>query len=134
LRFYEDVCNQVKNLKNAGCRPSLREEEVRSWKDYPLRTKELFPGWINEDEGLIKPLMRTLKKMYDGVSRHYWRFSTDLVVVSEFNVAGLGLGPGKETLAHKPNEYVEVAELRKAVDMYRAMLREISNHLSSKIK
>jgi putative selenium metabolism hydrolase len=134
LRFYEDVCNQVKNLKNAGCRPSLREEEVRSWRDYPLRTKELFPGWINEDEGLIKPLMRTLKKMYDGVSRHYWRFSTDLVVVSEFNAAGLGLGPGKETLAHKPNEYVEVAELRKAVDMYRAMLREISNHLSSKIK
>jgi len=134
MRLYEDVCAQVENLKSAGCRPSLREEEVKSWRDYPLRTKELFLGWINEDEDLIKPLMRALKKMYGSVSRHYWRFSTDLVVVSEFNAAGIGLGPGKETLAHKPNEYVEVAELRKAVDMYRVMLREISNHLSSKIK
>lgn len=33
--------------------------------------------------------------MYGSVSRHYWRFSTDLVVVSEFNAAGIGLGPGK---------------------------------------
>jgi putative selenium metabolism hydrolase len=134
MRVYEDVCNHVKDLKNAGCRPSLRVEEVKSWRDYPLHTKEFFSGWINEDENLIKPLMRTLKKMYSSVSRHYWRFSTDLVIVNEFDAAGLGLGPGKEALAHKPNEYVEVAELRKAVDMYRVMLREISNYLSSKIK
>jgi len=134
IKTYEDLCNQVKNLKKTECRPSLREEEVRSWRGYLLRTKELFPGWINEDVNLIKSLIESLKKTYSSVSRHYWRFSTDLVVVNEFDSEGLGLGPGDEILAHKPNEYVEIVELRKAVDMYRVMLRELSRYLSSKIK
>ncbi|MEM4823956.1 MAG: hypothetical protein QXV31_02840 [Zestosphaera sp.] len=122
-------------MKKTECRPSLREEEeVRSWRGYLLRTKELFPGWINEDVNLIKSLIESLKKTYSSVSRHYWRFSTDLVVVNEFDSEGLGLGPGDEILAHKPNEYVEIVELRKAVDMYRVMLRELSRYLSSKIK
>ncbi len=134
IKIYEDLCNQVKNLRKTGCRPSLREEEINSWRGYHLRTKELFPGWINEDVSLVKPLIRSLKKIYSNVSRHYWKFSTDLVILNEFNAEGLGLGPGEETLAHKPNEYVEVVELKKAVDMYRVLLQELSSHLSSKIK
>ena len=134
IKMYEDICKQVKNLKNTECSPSLREEEVKSWKGYVLHTKELFPGWVNEDADLTKSLIKSLKKTYDKVSKHYWRFSTDLVIINEFNAKGLGLGPGEETLAHKPNEYVEAIELRKAVDMYRVMLRELSNYLSSRIK
>lgn len=134
IRIYEDVCSQVKNLRNAGCKPLLREEETRSWKGYILRTKELFPGWINEDASLTKTLIGSLKKVYNNISRHYWRFSTDLVIVSEFNARGIGLGPGEETLAHKPNEYVEIAELRKAVDMYRLMFQELSSYLSSRVR
>lgn len=134
IKTYEDLCSQVKNLKKTECRPSLREEETTSWRGYPLRAKELFPGWINDDVSLAKSLIGSLKKIYSNFSRHYWRFSTDLVIVSEFNAEGLGLGPGDETLAHKPNEHVEVAELRKAVDMYRVMFQGLSSYVSSRMK
>jgi succinyl-diaminopimelate desuccinylase len=44
-------------------------------------------------------------------------------------LAGLGapiviFGPGNDELAHKPDEYIEIADLEKAVEVYTKILKQ----------
>ncbi|MEM2021235.1 MAG: M20/M25/M40 family metallo-hydrolase [Zestosphaera sp.] len=134
LKIYENLCSEVMTHRNTKCSASVNEELVRTWRGVEMKVKEFFPGWINNDVVMVKNLLNSLKKLYSGASRHYWRFSTDLVITSEFNATGLGLGPGDDSLAHRPNEYVDVLELRKAVEIYRELLNTLSHHISSKVR
>lgn len=134
IKTYDELCSEVVNSHGVRCRPAISEVSTESWRGVRVRVKELFPGWINNDVSMIKTVLESLKRLYSGVTRHYWRFSTDLVVTNEYNAAGLGLGPGDDMLAHGTNEYVDILEVRKAVDMYRELLNVLSQHVSSKLK
>lgn len=134
IRTYEELCSEVMNTHGVQCRPAVTEASVKSWRGAEAKVKELFLGWINNDITMIKVMLEHMKRLYSGVTRHYWRFSTDLVVINEYNAAGLGLGPGEETLAHKANEYVNILEVKKAVSMYRELLNVLSQHVSGRLK
>ncbi|MEM0297748.1 MAG: M20/M25/M40 family metallo-hydrolase [Zestosphaera sp.] len=134
LKPYEELCSEVGKIHGVHCRQSINEALMKSWTGVEVRVKEFFPGWVNDDIIMIKALLGPLKRLYGGVTRHYWRFSTDLVIINDYNAEGLGLGPGDDTLAHKANECVDIIELRKAVDMYRELLNILSQHISSRLK
>ena len=50
-------------------------------------------------------------------------FCTDGAFLARLNVPVLIYGPGKSELCHKPNEYIELAELEKAASIYKTIIR-----------
>ncbi len=135
MKLYSKVCDEITHSKGVLCEALVNKEVLKTWRGVELEVIEFFPGWINNDLSMLKEVLRSVKASYSNVSRHYWRFSTDLVATAGAEgIPGLGLGPGDERMAHKPNEYVEVIELRKAVDIYPRMLESLNNYIVSKVK
>ena len=134
LGFYSRVCKELLEDGDAvACQPMLREETIRSWTGAMLEVREFFPAWLNDDKLMIKKALGILKKSYQYATKYTWRFSTDLAYVSGvLGVSGLGLGPGDESMAHKPNEYVDVIEVRKAVELYRKLLYALNDVVTSR--
>lgn len=50
-------------------------------------------------------------------------FCTDGAFLARLNVPVVIYGPGKSELCHKPNEYIELAELEKAASIYKTIIR-----------
>ncbi len=134
LAFYDGVCEELLKTGDAvSCQPRLREEVIDTWAGVDLGVREFFPAWLNEDRLMIKEALRALKRSYQYATKYVWRFSTDLAYVSGvLGVSGLGLGPGDESMAHKPDEYVEVIEVKKAVELYRNLLYALNEVITSR--
>jgi len=136
LAFYSKVCDELIESGDAvTCQPELREESIRTWTGANLNVREFFPAWLNRDELMVKDVLGALKKSYQYATKYVWRFSTDLAYVSGvLGVKGLGLGPGEESMAHKPDEYVEVIEVKKAVELYRKLLQALNDVVTSRCR
>jgi len=134
LSFYGKVCGELLKAGDAvSCQPRLREETLRTWTGVELSAREFFPAWLNDDRSMIKEVLGALKRSYQYATKYVWRFSTDLAYVSGvLGVSGLGLGPGEESMAHKPDEYVEVIEVKKAVELYRKLLYALNDVITSR--
>ncbi|MFA6186610.1 MAG: M20 family metallopeptidase [Phycisphaerae bacterium] len=50
------------------------------------------------------------------------QFTTDAPYIAELNIPVVIFGPGNGETCHKPNEYVEVADLQKAVEIYKNII------------
>jgi succinyl-diaminopimelate desuccinylase len=50
------------------------------------------------------------------------QFTTDAPFIAELNIPVVIFGPGKSETCHKPNEYVEIADLQKAVEIYKNII------------
>lgn len=93
-------------------------EEITTWRGVKLSIEHYYPSWltpIDQIDDIYGKLHTHNPYMRIGV----WRFSTDGVYSA--GVRGyktIGIGPGDERLAHKPNEYVPVKHLYKAVEIY----------------
>jgi len=135
MKLYSKLCNEVTYLKGVYCEASINKETLKTWRGVELEVVEFFPGWINNDVSMLREVLRSVKASYSNASRHYWKFSTDLVATAGAEgIPSLGLGPGDERMAHKPNEYVEVIELRKAVEIYPRMLKSLNDYVVSKAR
>ena len=52
-------------------------------------------------------------------------FTTDGPYFKKLNAPVLIFGPGDGTLCHKPNEYIEIAQMEKAKDYYKKLIAEV---------
>jgi len=93
-------------------------ENARMWTGKTIRIEHYFPAWIYDGNLCIEALGLT-RKYYEEAKLGYWRFSTDGVYsAGTKNIPTIGIGPGNEELAHKPNEYVPIKELYIARRIY----------------
>lgn len=56
----------------------------------------------------------------------------DLKYYSEKKIEAIAYGPGEIGIAHKPNEYINLLDLRKAIDVYIKLVRELESMKSQK--
>jgi len=97
----------------------IPREEVELWTGVRVEAEHYFPAWILHEEFTVRRLLSILSRVNPSVSVGVWRFSTDGVYsAGTAHYTTIGFGPGLEELAHKPNEYVEVKHLVKAVEAY----------------
>jgi len=131
LAIYKSLCEKaVKDGTCKSCNASVSRITLTTWRGFRVNTEQFFQGWINNDQRLIKNVLRDVRKVYSYASRYYWRFSTDLVYTSgEKGILGMGLGPGRESDAHKPNESVDINEVSKAVSEYEQLIKVINSYL-----
>lgn len=127
------LINELKNIvnyvvKEGLCRDSyveLIEGHIETWKGVKLKVKQFFPAWITPTNDLTNKILQAVKKEVPYSKIGIWRFSTDGVYsAGTAKIHTLGLGPGNESLAHKPNEYVTISELKKAWRSYIRILNK----------
>ncbi len=49
-------------------------------------------------------------------------FATDAPFIAQLNIPVVIFGPGRPELAHKPDEYVKIEDLQKAIDFYKRII------------
>jgi len=94
-------------------------EEAVMWTGTKIVIEHYYPSWLITDNDLINKILSIIRDQNPLAKTGVWRFSTDGVYsAGEANIPTIGIGPGDETLAHKPNEFIEIGQLFKASDIY----------------
>ena len=96
----------------------LKSGEIESLR--PTELVDLGPAGI-EDVFVVPPMKM---KVLPGVDTAVFNFTTDIPFLDRWGTPLL-IGPGSVTLAHTADEYVEVAELARAVDLYASLARQL---------
>jgi putative selenium metabolism hydrolase len=82
-----------------------------------------FPAWWMDPAG---PWVSRAWEGLGSPPMRIWRFSTDGVEsCARRGIPTIGYGPGDESLAHQTDERVPVADLEKAANAYRRLLRAL---------
>ncbi len=93
-------------------------DRARMWTGKTITIEHYFPAWIYQGE-LSLHILSLIKKYNSKAILGYWRFSTDGVYsAGTRNIPTIGIGPGNEELAHRPNEYVSIKELEASRKIY----------------
>ncbi len=94
-------------------------EEAVMWTGTKIVIEHYYPSWLITNNDLIRKVLSILRGQNPLAKTGVWRFSTDGVYsAGEANIPTIGIGPGDETLAHKPNEFIEIDQLFKASVIY----------------
>lgn len=96
----------------------ILREDIVTWTGKRISVEHFYPSWLIPVEE-VKPLLNKLLAINPSMKTGIWRFSTDGVYSA--GVKGyltIGIGPGDERLAHKPDEYIPVKDLYRAVEIY----------------
>lgn len=101
----------------------IERVELVSYTGEKFGAECFFPAWwmdpghawvVRARDGLGSPPMRV------------WRFSTDGVEsCARRGIPTVGYGPGDESLAHQADEHVPVADIERATNAYRRLLRSL---------
>ena len=104
-------------------------ERLNCWTGYVVECIDFFPPWlIDENNPLVLKLKKSLSSIKQDIRTYIWRFSTDGVYTAGTRgITTIGLGPGREELAHQPNEYVEVDSIKLAVKAYTRIFETVEN-------
>ena len=85
--------------------PDAELDPIVAFEPFATKDMSAFKGVFGETEIVDLP---------------YW---TEAAMLSEAGVNTVVYGPGNLEQAHKPNEYVEIAQLQTAAAMYRAAMQ-----------
>jgi len=114
----------IENLKNKkrilDGYVTIMSEKLRCWTGYTLECRDFFPSWLlDEKDPLISRLLKTLSTVKQDIQTYIWKFSTDGVYTAgTAGIKTVGLGPGREELAHQPNEHISINDIKLAVKAY----------------
>lgn len=92
-----------------------------SYTGVPSEWQAYHPCW---ELSIEHPFYQFIKKAYYKIllkepTPIIWPFSTDgAFSAGHMNIPTLGIGPGREDVAHTINEYVEISQLRQALKFY----------------
>ena len=104
----------------------ILEEDIKCWTGRKLRTRDFFPSWLIKETRIVQRTLKSLWKRGFHANTHVWKFSTDGIYTYGLrNIPTVGIGPGDEALAHRPNEHVCMRDVEKAVQAYVAIVESL---------
>ncbi len=92
-----------------------------SWKGTKFEQEAYFPTWFfDEEHPLVRAGLETAEKVIGKPAKsRFWAFSTNGVATAgQLGIPTIGLGPGKEELAHTTREELLLEDLLKAARYY----------------
>lgn len=125
------VAELSSHLKKKGidAKVSIAEGKATCYTGKSFEEVRFFPAWkTDKDSFLVKAALRGLGKA--GLKRelsHYAFCTNGSHFAGEKGIPTLGYGPSCESLAHTPDEYIELSELDSAVKGYIGIIKEILN-------
>ena len=118
----ELALNQIKEIvKGMNAKVELLNYDKTSFTGLSYGMEKYYPTWkIEEDHPVIQNGVKTFKDLFgNNPVIDKWTFSTNAVVINGMHkIPVIGFGPGKEEMAHAPNEKVSIDHLVKASAFY----------------
>jgi acetylornithine deacetylase/succinyl-diaminopimelate desuccinylase-like protein len=92
-----------------------------------VEAKKLFPAWkMNEDNAMVKEALKAVKGINEKAEISRYSFCTDgSESAGKRGITTVGFGPSKESMAHTNDEFIEIDELIKACEGYKAIAEAI---------
>ena len=119
-----DEINAALRKENINARASIAIGETTSYSGMRFKAPRFFPPWLmDKDSDIVAKAKKGLEseKLFKGVGTY--SFCTNgSHYAGEAGIATIGYGPGAESSAHTPNEFVPIAELEEAVLGYEAII------------
>lgn len=104
---------------------NINKGVAKMWTGVSITYRDYYPAWLNNDEKTLMSTLRIIRKHNPKASISIWRFSTDGVYsAGQAGINTIGIGPGDEILAHKPNEHVSIKEIIQASKIYSDIVLE----------
>lgn len=92
-----------------------------------IGSERFFPGWLYEaEDAFVQDVYKEMKAMgFDPTITNYDFCTNGSHYAGEAGIKTLGIGPSKEILAHKINEYIEIDQLLKATQCYYGTMKAL---------
>lgn len=106
----------------------ITDFEGESYTGYKARKRAVFPPWaLPADHPLLQTAVSSLRRTLGRRPEiGCWAFSTDGVyTMGQAHIPTIGFGPGREELAHAPNERVNLADVHLAAAAYASLAVDI---------
>lgn len=89
------------------------------------------PAYTPEDSHIVKTLESVIKERI-GVTplKVICAGGLDLKYYSSRGIQAVAYGPGSTNMAHKPNEYIELADLERAIDVYIGLAEKLESQVT----
>lgn len=119
--FAAEQIAKLDEVEAASAEVVIPEFDGASWNDYRLPVSKVFPAWVlSEKHPLAERACRCFAMLFEKKPKlGKWTFSTNgVATMGMFGIPTIGYGPGRESLAHAPNEFVEIDDLVKCSAFY----------------
>lgn len=118
----ELALNQVREIvKDMNAKVELLQYEETAYTGLKYGMEKYFPTWkIDENHPVILTGVKAFTELFGKKPLvDKWTFSTNGVTINGvYKIPVIGFGPGKEEMAHAPNEKVSIEHLVKASAFY----------------
>ena len=122
LKLLEQIRSLLRS-QDIRCSVEFVRKRVKTYTGYEENLEAFFPAWLQEDEKLINHMLRGLRAVGLNPRHRAWIFGTDgSYLAGMINVPCIGIGPGDEKLAHKPNEMISIDDVYNSVKAYLAII------------
>ena len=107
---------------------SFAHGEETCWTGSRIEGERFFPAWLyDEKEEYIQKVLSGLKDHgFDPEVTVYSFCTNGSHYAGEAGIPAIGMGPGRENLAHTDDEYVPVEQLIRAAESYYAMMEALN--------
>ncbi len=125
----DDALEPVRAAVEAAVAPHGARAEVTlgvdrfdAYTGTPIEAPNFAPAWYT---GADSPAARAALQAVGGEPGH-WLFCTNGSGTAALGIATIGFGPGDETLAHRVDEHIELAELQAGARDYAALVEALT--------
>lgn len=127
LRPVQTAVDEIASRYGARVDVRIGEDDFTTYTGTHVRVANFAPAWICDDDAPI------MKRAQDGlrdvglpvVLTHYVFSTNGSTTAGELGIPTIGFGPGRGELAHRRDEYVEVADIAKATRGYAGIVKSL---------
>jgi acetylornithine deacetylase/succinyl-diaminopimelate desuccinylase-like protein len=101
---------------------TLGVDRFDAYTGTPIEAENFAPAWYT---GIDEPVARAALAAVGGEPGH-WLFCTNGSGTAALGIPTIGFGPGDETLAHRVDEHIELAELHAGARDYAALIEALT--------
>lgn len=127
----EPILQSIKKIKQLDPKFNARAYYSRGkdicYTGESIEAERFFPAWLyGENEKFVEKPLQALRAAGIPAELSHYSFCTNgSHFAGEAKIPTIGFGPSKENLAHIDNEYIEIDELVKAVEGFKAIMSSL---------
>lgn len=123
LGAINSIVEAVVASSGATASVSIAEDDFETYSGGRIRALNFAPAWyFNPTEPVVRLAFEGLRAVgLEGDFTHYAFCTNGSGTAGRLGIPTVGFGPGQEELAHRIDEYIEVADLGRAAEAYAAM-------------